>query len=142
VDEASESMEDVAEGDGAGSEEATTQPATAGVSRTTLVVSVLVAAFLAGALGVAVGWKLEQQRVKDDVANIRPIGTVTTIDDDSVTIELETSSGSKTYEITDKTNVEGADKIEEGATILVRASHGGDDGREAEQIIVLEGPSS
>ena len=112
------------------------------VSRTTLVVSVLIALIVAGVAGVAIGWKVEQQRVKEDVENVRPIGTVTAIDDDSVTIELETASGSKTYEITDDTTVDGTGEMEEGATVLIRSSRGDGDQRQATRIVVLGGQGS
>jgi hypothetical protein len=109
-----------------------------GVSRTTLVVSVLLGMLVAGAAGVAIGWKVEQERVKEDVENIRPIGTVTALDDDSVTIELDTADGTKTYEITDRTTVDGTGELAEGATIFIRSWRGGDDDQlQANKIVVL-----
>jgi hypothetical protein len=108
-----------------------------GVSRTVLIVSVLAAALVAGVAGVIIGWKVEQQRVEDDLANIRPIGTVTAVDEDSVTIELQTASGSKTYEITDRTTVDGGE-LAEGSTVLIRSWRGGGDGQlQVNKIVVL-----
>ena len=110
-------------------------------SRTTLIVSVLVAALVAGVAGVAIGWKLEQQRVKDDLDEIRPIGVVSASDEGSVTVGLLTSTGSRTYVITDDTVVadsEGdeASTIPEGAVVLVRSRHV-DGEAHAREIIVL-----
>jgi hypothetical protein len=106
------------------------------VSRTTLVVSVLLAAVLAGVAGVVIGWKVEQQRVKDDLANIRPVGTVTALDDDSLTIELENSSETRTYALVERTTVDG--ELQDGATVFIRSWRGGDDGeRQATKIVVL-----
>lgn len=105
------------------------------VSVTVLIVSVLVAALLAGLAGVVIGWKVEQQRVKDDVSNVRPIGTVTALDDDSVTIRLNTASGSKTYVLADGTSIDG--EMVEGSTVLIRDSHSSDGGLQATRIIVL-----
>lgn len=107
-----------------------------GVSRTTFIVSVLAALVIAGIAGLVIGWKVEQQRVKDDLSNIRPIGTVTALDDDSVTIELTTASGSKTYELTERTSVLSGE-LEEGATVLIRSWRGVDGGLQANKIVVL-----
>jgi hypothetical protein len=54
------------------------------------------------------GWKVEQQRVKDDVKNIRPVGTVTSVDDNSMKVALKSSSGDRTYVITGTTRVDPA----------------------------------
>jgi hypothetical protein len=92
---------------------------------------------VAGLAGLIIGWKVEQQRVKDDVANIRPVGTVTAVDDDSVTIDLETASGTKTYEITDQTTVEGAGEVEDGSKIFIRSWRRVDGEPRATRIVVL-----
>jgi hypothetical protein len=117
-----------------------------GVSRKTLIVAVLLAALIAGVAGAAIGWKVEQQRVKDDVASIRPIGVVRASDEDSVRIRLLTASGARTYVITDDTVVAGADGeggagIPEGAIVLVRA-HSVDGEDRAREIIVLPDSTS
>jgi hypothetical protein len=108
-----------------------------GVSRVTLLVSVVAALLIGGVVGAAVGWKVEQERVKDDLANIRPIGTVTAVDDDSVTLRMRTTDGERTYAVTAQTEVQGADELTEVATVLVRRSSGDGDDREAGVLIVL-----
>lgn len=115
--------------------------ARAGVGRSTLVVCVVVTALVAGVVGAVVGWKVEQQRVKDDLAFIRPIGTVVAVDDDSITVDLQTTDEDQTYRIGADTKVDSPDgddlsAITEGAVVLVRGRQG-DDGTEAAQIIVL-----
>jgi hypothetical protein len=95
------------------------------------------ALLIGGVVGAAVGWKVEQERVKDDLANIRPIGTVTAVDDDSVTLRMRTTDGERTYAVTAQTEVQGADELTEGATVLVRRSSGDGDDREAGVLIVL-----
>lgn len=113
-----------------------------GVSMTVLVVSVLAALLVAGVAGLLLGWKIEQQRVKDDLANIRPVGTVTAVSDSSITVELQTASGTRTYEITDATVVDDGTRtgdvsdVEEGSTVLVRGRSAGDKVK-AVEIVVL-----
>jgi hypothetical protein len=140
VDETSEPADDTAVQDTTVVEDAPAERAPkAGVSRAVLLVSIVAALLIGGAAGVAIGWKVEQERVKEDVENIRPIGTVTALDDDSVTIELETASGTKTYEITDRTTVDGTGELAEGSTILIRSWRGGEDGQlQANKIVVLD----
>ena len=54
-----------------------------------MAVGLVVAGLLVGAgVGLVVGWKVEQQRVKEDIVNIRPVGTVTAITDSSLTMDL------------------------------------------------------
>ena len=113
-----------------------------GVSRGALVLAVLVAVVISGVAGLAIGWKVEQQRVKDDLANIRPVGTVTAVTDDSVTIELRTASGTRTYKVTDATVVDGAaggdvSDLVEGSIILVKNRRGDDGKLQATEIVVL-----
>ena len=43
-------------------------------------------------IGGLIGWQVEKKRVEDDVANVRPIGTITAVGDDSFTVKLRTSS--------------------------------------------------
>ena len=114
----------------------------AGIGRSTAIVLVLVAALLAGAIGVAIGWKVEQQRVKDDIANIRPIGTVTAVADDAITVDLQTTDEDRTYQVGSQTRVdspEGGDlaSVVEGTVVLVRSKRAGNGDLEATQIIVL-----
>jgi hypothetical protein len=113
-----------------------------GVSRRVLLASVLAAAIAAGLVGVGVGWKIEQQRVKDDLGNIRPVGTVTAIEDDSVTVDLLTGDGTRTYVLTDQTVVDSAEEgdvsdVVEGSIVLVRNRPGSDDRLQAIEIVVL-----
>jgi hypothetical protein len=113
-----------------------------GVSRRVLLASVLAAAIAAGLVGVGVGWKIEQQRVKDDLGNIRPVGTVTAIEDDSVTVDLLTGDGTRTYVLTDQTVVDSAQEgdvsdVVEGSIVLVRNRPGSDDRLQAIEIVVL-----
>jgi hypothetical protein len=113
------------------------------VSRSTLIVAVLIAVVVAGIAGVAVGWKVEQRRVKDDVKNIRPVGTVTAVDDGSLTVALRTSSGTQTYAITKGTVVDRAragepGDVTKGSTVLVKSFR--KDGKlQASEIVVLPG---
>jgi hypothetical protein len=112
-----------------------------GVSRTALVLAVIGAFIIGGLGGAAIGWKVEQNRVKDDVANIRPIGTVTAVNGNNVTVKLRTASGTRTFVMTKDTAVDKAgsaasDDVVQGATVLVRSRESG--GKlQATQIIVL-----
>jgi hypothetical protein len=112
-----------------------------GVSRTALILAVIGALVIGGIGGAAVGWKVEQHRVKDDVASIRPIGTVTSVDANTITVRLKTANGTRTYAITKDTAVDKADSaasgdLAQGATVLVRSRSAGGKA-EATQIIVL-----
>lgn len=109
--------------------------------------SVVAALALGGLAGVVIGWKLEQKRVEDDVQNIRPVGKVTAVDGDSLTILLTTSSGKRTYTITDRTTVESAETgtagdVVEGATVLVKLGSSSGGNREATEIVVLPDSTS
>jgi hypothetical protein len=115
-----------------------------GVSKTALVVGMLAAALVAGVVGVIIGWKVEQQRVKDDLANIRPVGTVTAVDDDSLTMSLSSASGNRTYVITDATVIDGetggdTSAVDEGATVLVKSKETGGDLQAVEIVVFPEG---
>jgi hypothetical protein len=112
-------------------------------------VSVLVMALVAGAalvlggiVGVAIGWKVEQNRVKEDVKNVRPVGTITAVTDDSITVNLRTGSGRRTYALTDATVIDKAESgatsdIKEGSTVFLRTRRGDNGELEAAQVIVL-----
>ena len=112
-----------------------------GMSTVAVVLISLVALFVGIVIGGAIGWKVEQQRVKDDLANIRPVGTITKVGESSITMKLLTGDGSTTFAITDGTVVEaigaGAPSLDEGATVLVKSKKGSGDDREAVEIIVL-----
>jgi hypothetical protein len=116
------------------------EPPREGVSRTVLVVSVIAALLIAGVAGMAIGWKIEQQRVKDDLSAIRPIGAVTKVTDDSVTVKLSTANGTRTYVLTNDTKITGATELTEGSTVLIRKARSSDGKVEARQIVVLPGP--
>lgn len=105
-------------------------------------VSVVLVAAVAGAAGVGIGWKVEQGRVKDDLKNIRPVGTVTSVDDGSLSIELITADGARTYIVNDATVVESAASadladVEEGAVVLVKNRRNDAGDLVATEIVVL-----
>jgi hypothetical protein len=89
------------------------------------VLSVIAALAVGGIVGLAIGWKVEQQRVKDDVKNIRPVGTVTSVNDNSMKIALKSSSGERTYVITGTTKVDsaanGSENIASGDVVIVKS---------------------
>ena len=84
-----------------------------GITPILTAVIAVVALLVGGAIGVGIGWKVEQNRVKADVKNIRPVGKVVAVTDDSITVRLNTGSGQKTFALTDATVI---DKAESGAT--------------------------
>jgi hypothetical protein len=108
-------------------------------------VLIAVASLVVGVLvGGVIGWQVEKQRVKDDVAGVRarerPVGTITVVSDDSFTIDLNTGDGSREFKLTDETAIETAEptsaKLAEGATVLVRGRTNGSD-VQAVEVIVL-----
>lgn len=112
------------------------------MGRGALVLVVLVAMAISGAAGVAIGWKVEQTRVKEDIENIRPVGTVTSISEDSVTVDLRTASGTRTFTVTAATVVDGArggdvSALAEGSIILVKNRRGDGGTLQAIEIVVL-----
>jgi hypothetical protein len=112
------------------------------VSRTALIVSVVAALAIGGIAGVAIGWKVEQSRVKDDIKNVRPVGTVTAVGDGSFTVDLQTSSGTRTYVIksgtvVDRAKVGDEGDLAEGQTVLVKSFKNADGKLEASEIVVL-----
>ena len=96
-----------------------------GMGTAAVVLSVIAALAVGGILGLAIGWKVEQQRVKDDVKNIRPVGTVTSVDDNSMKVALKSSSGDRTYVITGTTKVDpaanGSENIASGDVVIVKS---------------------
>jgi hypothetical protein len=107
---------------------------TAGIAIAALVVG--------GVIGVGIGWKVEQNRVKDDVKNIRPVGKVVALTDDSITVALSTGGGRRTFALTDATVVDKAENgatadIEEGSTVFLRTRRGDDGKLEAAQVVVF-----
>jgi hypothetical protein len=111
-------------------------------SRATVIVSVVIALAIGGVVGIAIGWKLEQSRVKDDIKNVRPVGTVTAVSDDSLTVALKTASGTRTYVVTKGTVVDRAESgdledVVKGSTVLVKNFHNDDGKLQASEIVVL-----
>jgi hypothetical protein len=96
-----------------------------GMGTAAVVVSVIAALAIGGIIGLLVGWKVEQQRVKDDVKNVRPVGTVTAVNDTSMKVALKTSSGGRTYVITSATKVDpaanGSENIASGDVVIVKS---------------------
>ena len=96
-----------------------------GMGTTAVVLSVIAALAVGGIIGLAIGWKVEQQRVKDDVKNVRPVGTVTAVNDNSMKIALKSSSGNRTYVITGTTKVDpagsGSADIAQGDVVIVKS---------------------
>ncbi len=96
-----------------------------GIGTAAVVLFVIAALAVGGIVGLAIGWKVEQQRVKDDVKNIRPVATVTSITDNSMTVALKSSSGNRTYVITDTTKVDpaadGSANIAQGDVVIVKS---------------------
>jgi Domain of unknown function (DUF5666) len=118
------------------------KPPRNGVSRTVLILSVLAGMAVAGVAGVIIGWKVEQERVKDDIGNIRPVGQVSAVEGDEVTVDLLTSSGSRTYVLTDDTVIHeaasaDASAVAEGSTVLVKSRRDDDGSLRAVEVIVL-----
>jgi len=115
-------------------------------SRMPLILTALAALVVGVVIGGLIGWQVEKKRVEDDVANIRPIGTITAVSDDSFTIKMRTSSGSREFTVTDGTVIETAEgataaDLTEGATVLVR-SRNSDGDLQAIEVIVLPDESS
>lgn len=102
-------------------------------------VGLVVAGLLVGAgLGLVVGWKVEQQRVKEDIVNIRPVGTVTAVTDSSLTMDLLTSTGVRVFSVSDATVFDGGDQADvvEGSIVLVK-SRSGEGGLRAVEVVLL-----
>jgi hypothetical protein len=97
---------------------------------------------IGGIVGAAVGFKVEQNRTKDDVKGTRPIGQVTAVDNASVTIKLPQGGGTRTYVVSDGTDVETTSggkpsDLDKGARVLVRSKKNSNGDREATQIVIL-----
>jgi hypothetical protein len=109
--------------------------------RAPLAVTAVVALLVGGVAGTALGWKVEQRRVKSDLENIRPIGEITGVSGDTVSVRLSSSDGSREFTVTDETVVNGATgrsagDLARGARVLVRVRPGSGD-LEAAEIVVL-----
>jgi hypothetical protein len=110
--------------------------------RWSVVVAALAGLLVGGIVGGVAGWQIEQERVKDDVQSIRPIGTVLSYSDDTLRVRLRTGGGEQTYRITESTDVDIAEpgaptEITEGATVFLRTRRGDDGVLEAAQVVVV-----
>ncbi len=123
-----------------GPDEETIDGASPSPGRSPLVaVGLVLAGLLVGAgLGLVVGWKVEQQRVKEDIVNIRPVGTVTAVTDSSLTMDLLTSTGVRVFSVSDATVFDGGDQADvvEGSIVLVK-SRSGEGGLRAVEVVLL-----
>ena len=113
-----------------------------GVSRMVLILGVVAALVVGGLAGTALGWKVEQRRVKNDLKDIRPVGKVTAVNGSSLTMALETSSGTRTYVITSTTAVDRArtgttSDVKKGSTVLVKNFSNDQGHLQASEIVVL-----
>ena len=107
-----------------------------GSSRTLLVLTAVASLVVGVIIGGLIGWQVEKNRVEDDIANIRPIGTVTAVSDDSFTIDLRSGSGTRDFTLTDATAIETA----ESAT-AADLTEGGPSSSGAETATVTSRPS-
>jgi hypothetical protein len=112
------------------------------ISTAVAVGAAVVALVIGGIVGAVIGWKVEQNRVKDDVRNIRPIGTVTDVTDEAITVQLRTGGGTRVFALTDATVIDKAEggslgDIEAGSTVFLRTRRGSDGELEAAQVVVL-----
>ena len=106
------------------------------VSRGALIGGVIGALVLGVIAGGLIGWQVEKKRVEDDVAsvkkrvqasaarNLRPVGVVTAVNGDSVTLRLKSAPGSRTFRLTGSTKIDrntssGSSKLVKGATVIV-----------------------
>jgi Domain of unknown function (DUF5666) len=117
-----------------------------GSGRTVLVLTALASLVVGGIIGGVIGWQVQKNRVEDDIANIRPIGTITAVSEDAFTVELRTSSGSREFTLTDATIIETAESgtaadLTEGATVLVRSGRSDEGDLQAAEVIVLPSPT-
>ncbi len=105
------------------------------------IVSLLVGVIVGG----LIGWQVEKRRVEDDAANVRPVGTITAVTADSLTMHLASGGGNREYKLTDATAIESAEattrKLADGATVLVRGRRSKGD-LEAVEVIVLPAKAS
>jgi len=113
---------------------------------TLLVLTALASLVVGVIIGGLIGWQVEKNRAEDDIANTRPIGTITAVSDDSFTIDLSTSSGSREFTVTDATVIETAEgataaDLTEGARVIVRSLNSEGD-LQAREVIVLPDATS
>ena len=126
----------------------------------TLIVAAIVALAVGGLAGFAIGFKVEQNRIKSDnkstsaakttaaqtgARRAQPAGQVTAVSPDSVTIRNAKGKNRvinvSATTVIDKTSPGGATDILEGATILVNGKAAPDGTFDAAEIVVLPGDS-
>ncbi|MGQ0831795.1 MAG: DUF5666 domain-containing protein [Microthrixaceae bacterium] len=120
----------------------TPEPPREGVSRAVFFLSLAIAIAISGVAGLAIGWKVEQQRVKAEVVNIRPLGTITEVTDTSITVQLRTAKASRTYRLTPDTIIEDwtsgeTSTLRKGLTVLVDSRTGPSGDLEATDVIIV-----
>jgi hypothetical protein len=125
----------------------------------TLIVAAIVALAVGGLAGFAIGFKVEQNRVKSDnkrdntaqtaaaqpARRAQPAGQVTAVEPNSVTIRNAKGKNRvinlSASTVIDKTSTGGAGDILEGATILVNGKAAPDGSFDAAEIVVLPADS-
>ena len=80
------------------------------------------------------------------MANVRPVGKVTAVNGSSLTIALESASGTRTYVVTSTTAVDRAwpgtaSDVKKGSTVLVKSFHNSQGHLQASEIVVLPASS-
>ncbi len=127
------------------------------MSRGVLVGGVIAALVVGVIVGGLIGWQVEKNRVEDDVSeakdaarnagakNVRPVGVITAVNGNSMTVRLKSSSGSRTFRLTGDTTVERATtaasgNLVKGATVIVMPNYSSPSPQPASEVIVL--PSS
>jgi hypothetical protein len=124
-----------------------------GVGKGALVGGVIAALAVGVIVGGLIGWQVEKSRVQDDVKkaksvartqgaqNVRPVGVVTAVSPNSVTIRLRSTRGTKTFAVTNATKVDKgvsgtSGNVTKGAVVIVQP-HVGETPPRAAEIIVL-----
>ena len=128
------------------------------VSRGALIGGVIGALVLGLIAGGLIGWQVEKKRVEDDVAsvkkrvqasaarNLRPVGVITAVNGDSVTLRLASAPGSRTFRLTGSTKIDrsagsGTGKLVKGARVIVLPDYTSGSPT-ASEIVVLPSSSS
>ena len=125
-----------------------------------LIVAAVVALAVGGLAGFAIGFKVEQNRVKSDnkktstttpavaqgARRAQPAGEVTAVSPDSVTIKNAKGKNRvinvSASTVIDKTSTGGAADIQQGATVLVNGKAAPDGSFDASEIVVLPAGSN
>ena len=124
-----------------------------------VIVAAIAALAVGGLAGFAVGFKVEQNRVKDDIKESKsrttapagarraqPAGEITTVTPDSVTIRNAKGKNRvinvSPSTVVDKTATGGAADLAQGAAVLVKGKAAPDGSFDATEIIVLPAGSN